>query len=80
MAMEIDSMKVRDVAKEPEIFFTKKKKEILPEPDTLDNMIKGLRILFDQDNVNVEQVKRYMAEYKSNPEEWQKFAKFDAHR
>lgn len=79
MTMEIESMKVVELSKEPQQFYPKKK-EILPEPNTLDNMIKGLRILFDQDDVNVDQVKKYMGEYQSNPEEWTEFAKFDPHR
>lgn len=78
--MEIESMEVNELAKEPQRFYPKIKKDILPEPNTLEDMIKGLRIIFDQEHVNVEQVKKYMGEYKSNPVEWQKFAKFDAHR
>ena len=61
--------------------YPKKKRYVeLPTPDCLENMIEGLQILFENDEVNIEEVKKYMAEYKSNPADWRKYAKFDAHR
>ena len=54
--------------------------EPLPPPKTLDDLIKGLHIIFSRDEVNVELVKAYMGLYKSNFKEWRKFAIFDRYR
>ncbi|XP_039256239.2 cysteine dioxygenase type 1-like [Styela clava] len=62
-------------------FYPKKNKNVvLPAPNNMDSMIKGLEMLFDSDHVNIDEVKRYMSEYKSNPSDWHKYAKFDAHK
>ncbi|XP_065337083.1 cysteine dioxygenase type 1 [Cloeon dipterum] len=37
----------------------------------------GLREIFSQDSVNVEEVRELMLAYRSDPKEWKKFAKFD---
>lgn len=82
MALEIEKMDTSHFGLEDkqEVFYAKKKPVELPEPNTLDNMVEGLRILFAEDRVDVDQVKKYMGEYKSNPTEWQNYAKFDPHR
>ncbi|XP_064645005.1 cysteine dioxygenase 1-like isoform X1 [Lineus longissimus] len=48
--------------------------------ETLDELIKQLRDIFEHDKVNVDYVKALMATYKSNPREWKKYAKCDPHR
>uniref|UniRef100_A0A0L8FP57 Cysteine dioxygenase n=1 Tax=Octopus bimaculoides TaxID=37653 RepID=A0A0L8FP57_OCTBM len=47
---------------------------------TLDDLCKELREVFENDRVNIEEVKALMESYKSNSKEWKKFAKFDQHR
>ncbi|CAB3367400.1 Hypothetical predicted protein [Cloeon dipterum] len=37
----------------------------------------GLREIFSQDSVNVEEVRELMLAYRSDPKEWKKYAKFD---
>ncbi|XP_054712735.1 cysteine dioxygenase type 1-like [Uloborus diversus] len=52
----------------------------VPRINTLDDLIRELRAVFENDRVNVERVQDLMSAYKSNPREWIKFAKFDRHR
>lgn len=52
----------------------------VPKMDTLDDLIRELRSVFDSDRVNVERVKDLMSAYKSNPREWIKYAHFDPYR
>lgn len=47
---------------------------------TLEDMIKELYRVFEEDEVNVEEVHNLMASYKSNPVEWKKYAKFDRYK
>lgn len=47
---------------------------------TLEDMIKELYRVFEDDEVNVEEVHNLMASYKSNPVEWKKYAKFDRYK
>nr|KAG5689186.1 hypothetical protein BaRGS_004020 [Batillaria attramentaria] len=49
-------------------------------PGSLKELIQQLHRVFQQDDVNIDYVKTLMESYKSNPREWKKFAKFDAHR
>ncbi|XP_059481214.1 cysteine dioxygenase type 1 [Neocloeon triangulifer] len=44
---------------------------------TFEQLQEGLRELFSQDSVNVEQVRELMLAYRSDPREWKKYAKFD---
>lgn len=52
----------------------------LDPPNTFEELIKGIRLLFKDDNINVEEVQSFMESYKSNPSEWSSFAMFDPHR
>lgn len=47
---------------------------------TLTDLIKELHSAFASDTVNVEYVHQLMTNYKSNPTEWRKYAKFDRFR
>ncbi|CAD6185517.1 unnamed protein product [Caenorhabditis auriculariae] len=47
---------------------------------TLAELIQKLRIIFAEDEVNVDYVMKVMESYKSNPAEWRKFAIFDEHK
>ncbi|XP_066269906.1 cysteine dioxygenase type 1-like isoform X1 [Branchiostoma lanceolatum] len=60
----------------------KKKRDLnpLPEPETLDDLVQGLKIIFQDNEINVEEVNEYMSKYKTNAREWYKYAKFDHHR
>lgn len=52
----------------------------LEPAQTLEDLIRGIRILFEDDNINVEEVQAFMESYKSNPGEWASYAMFDPHR
>nr|CAD7459880.1 unnamed protein product [Timema tahoe] len=47
---------------------------------TLDELVKELNQAFQKDLVNVDYVRGLLEAYKSNPNEWKKFAKFDRYR
>lgn len=47
---------------------------------TLSELITELHNVFDSDHVNIEYVNHLLLSYKSNPQEWKKFAKFDRYR
>ncbi|XP_033220348.1 cysteine dioxygenase type 1 isoform X2 [Belonocnema kinseyi] len=47
---------------------------------TLKEVIQHLNEAFKSDNVNIDRVKDIMAAYRSNPQEWKKYAKFDRYR
>ncbi|XP_033725504.1 cysteine dioxygenase type 1-like [Pecten maximus] len=49
-------------------------------PRTLEDLIKALHKVFEDDKVNVEYVKELMTSYESNRADWKKYAKFDLHR
>jgi len=44
---------------------------------TLDELCQELHKVFESDEVNVDYVQAIMTAYKSNPADWQKYAKFD---
>lgn len=52
----------------------------LPVINTLDDLIKELHQVFEDDSVNIELVRYLMKSYKSSPNEWKKYAKFDRNR
>ena len=52
----------------------------LKSPETLDDVIKGLYVLFEDDYVNVEEVISFLSSYRSNPADWAKYANYDPHR
>lgn len=52
----------------------------LPIINTLEDLIKELHKVFEDDSVNIELVNYLMKSYKSSREEWKKYAKFDRFR
>ncbi|KAM7314425.1 putative cysteine dioxygenase [Ixodes scapularis] len=50
-----------------------------PSASSLADLIEQLHRVFESDHINVEYVHDLMLSYKSNPKEWQKYAKFDRH-
>lgn len=54
--------------------------EGLPSIDSLVDLIRELHVVFESDSVNVEYVHYLMKAYKSNPQDWKKYAKFDRYR
>lgn len=76
-------MEVQTPVQHEMVFSTSRKNSVnlvLPVPQDLDTLVKGLRIIFEQDHVNVEILEKYLKQYKSKPADWKKFAKFDAHK
>ena len=55
-------------------------KKCLEYPKTLEDVVKGLHVLFDEDCVNVEEVISFLQLYRSNPADWAKYANYDPHR
>ena len=51
-----------------------------PVIETLADLITALHHEFSTNYVNIEMVNHIMLSYKSNPKEWQKFAKFDRYK
>lgn len=49
-------------------------------PKNLDELIEILHRIFDSDRVDVDEVQQIMESYESNPQDWEKFAKFDQYR
>lgn len=47
---------------------------------SLEELIRILHRIFDEDKVSVEEVQELMESYESNPEEWLQYAKFDQYR
>lgn len=62
------------------VFFLPRLTGKIPKIETLNDLIQALRIVFEDDNVNIELVNSLMRAYKSNPLDWKKFAKFDKFR
>jgi len=58
-------------------FYNEKK---VPPIESLDDLITVLRLIFDSDNIDVNYVQDVMFAYKSNPNDWRKYAHFDKHR
>ncbi|KAL0281663.1 UNVERIFIED_CONTAM: hypothetical protein PYX00_002582 [Menopon gallinae] len=57
-----------------------KKSHTALEVTSLQDLIAKLHKEFENDEVNVDHVYDLMRSYKSNPQEWRKFAKFDRYR
>ena len=49
-------------------------------PETLQELIESLHVLFAKEKVNVEDVQAVMENYRSNEDDWEQYAKFDHHR
>lgn len=48
--------------------------------DVMDALIRRLREVFEEDEVDVDEVERLLAAYSSNKADWKKFAHFDPHK
>ncbi|XP_049620070.1 cysteine dioxygenase type 1-like isoform X2 [Syngnathus scovelli] len=46
-------------------------------PKDLKELIQKLREIFQDDHINVDEVRELMESYRSNPEDWKKYAMFD---
>lgn len=57
-----------------------KKHKSVAEIKTLQDLITKLHEIFEEDEVDVDYVMEVMRSYKSNPQEWRKYAKFDRYR
>lgn len=57
-----------------------KKHSTLTEVKTLPDLIAKLHEIFEKDEVDIDYVMDVMRSYKSNPQEWKKYAKFDRYR
>lgn len=55
-------------------------KKCLEPPNTMEDVVKGLHVLFEEDHVNVEQVISFLESYRSDPADWAKYADYDPHR
>lgn len=55
-------------------------RKCLKSPETLDDVVKGLHVLFEDDHVNVEEVISFLSSYRSNPADWAKYTNYDPHR
>lgn len=62
------------------IRFSKGHVRKLPQPRTLDDLATGLTQIFKENEIDIEEVRRYIGSYQSCNEEWRKFAHFDAHK
>lgn len=49
-------------------------------PESLQELIECLHIIFSNDKVDVDEVKLVMESYKSNHYDWKDFAFFDQHK
>ena len=49
-------------------------------PDSLEDLVQRLQKIFESEEVDIESVKQLMASYKSNPEDWARFVRFDPSR
>ncbi|XP_078482905.1 cysteine dioxygenase type 1-like isoform X1 [Ciona intestinalis] len=56
------------------------KAKLLPRPRTLTELVAGLHIIFEDNDIEVEDVKSYLSSYVAKDEEWKHLAKFDPHR
>ncbi|CAG9861933.1 unnamed protein product [Phyllotreta striolata] len=63
-----------------DVKFYKEIGDNLPVVNSLDDLIRELRVIFSCDKVNVDLVHYVMKSYKSSPADWKRFAKFDRFR
>ena len=64
-----------NIAKETKLDF-----DNVPVPKDLAELCLILHKVFEQDSVNVEYVTKIIENYKSNPKDWRKYAKYDPHK
>lgn len=50
------------------------------KPESLQELIETLHILFATDKVNIEDVQAAMENYESNEDDWEKYAVFEHYR
>ena len=55
-------------------------KKCLKSPESMEDVVKGLHVLFEEDHVNVEDVVSFLESYRSNPADWANYANYDPHR
>ena len=55
-------------------------RKCLKPPKSMEDVVKGLHVLFEEDCVNVEEVISFLDSYRSNPADWAKYANYDPHR
>ena len=79
---DIDKKYERDLRELTKTFFGIEKpiKNLLLNSNTLNDLIDELHNIFSKDIINIEHVNHLLLNYKSNPNEWKKFAKFDRYR
>ncbi len=52
----------------------------VPVPKNMTELIAHLQKIFSSDTVNVDYVTKLLQNYKSNPKDWRKYAKYDPHK
>lgn len=52
----------------------------VPVPQDLTELARILRVIFNKDVVDVDYVNQLLKNYKSNPRDWRKYAKYDPHK
>ena len=52
----------------------------IPVPKDINELVMHLREIFSSDTVNVDYVNQLLKNYKSNPKDWRKYAKYDPHK
>lgn len=55
-------------------------KRTIKVPQNLEELVRALHEVFEDDNVNVEEVRELMESYVSNEEDWRKYANYDPYR
>lgn len=74
--MEIEPQSISLEEKESEFWDLK---NLIP-PTSFEDLCRQLHTVFQRDHINVDYVKALMTSYKSNPDEWKQYAKFDEFR
>jgi len=78
--METERINNECASKFDDVELIKKFGDNLPIVNTLDDLIKELRKVFESDNVNIELIDYIMRSYKTNYNDWKQYAKFDRFR
>jgi len=53
---------------------------MIHQPKNLDDLVGQLRKLFEDKQVDIDEVKKLMASYQSKPEDWIDYAQFNEYR
>lgn len=81
--MELEQQQQQDVDVQREKIAAHQVKldlENIPIPKDLNELVEIIRKVFSHDVVNVEYVTKLVQNYKSNPKDWRKYAKYDPHK